>query len=386
MALPLSYNLRNLRVRWQVTLLSVAGIALVVAVFIAVLAMATGFRTTLRATGRTDNAIITQKGSQSELTSGIPLEQANVIMVDSRVARDAAGPLASPEVVVVTNLPRRDDGEPTSVLTRGVTPRAFDVRGGIHLTQGRRFTSGLREIIVGRGIQTRVRGLELGAKVKMQGQTWDVVGVFAADGSGFESEIWGDLDVLTAAFKRSGYYETVVVRLADPATRAAFADELDKNPQMKVDLKGERRYYDEQSGSVVAALIGLAAFVSLVMGVGAVFAAMNTMYGIVAGRSREIGTLRALGFSRIGILFSFMVESLLLALVGGVLGCLVALPAHGMTGATVSNFSEIAFAFRITPTMMAGAIVFALLMGFWGGVLPALRAARLPITTALREA
>jgi putative ABC transport system permease protein len=155
---------------------------------------------------------------------------------------------------------------------------------------------------------------------------------------------------------------------------------------MKVDLKGERRYYDEQSGTVVAALIGLAGFVSLVMGVGAVFAAMNTMYGIVAGRSREIGTLRALGFSRLGILFSFMVESLLLALVGGVLGCLVALPAHGMTGATVSNFSEIAFAFRITPTMMAGAIVFALLMGFWGGVLPALRAARLPITTALREA
>jgi putative ABC transport system permease protein len=386
MALPLSYNLRNLWVRWQVTLLSVAGIALAVAVFIAVLAMATGFRTTLRATGRTDNAIITQKGSQSELTSGIPLEQANVIMVDSRVARDASGPLASPEVVVVTTLPRRDGGEPTSVLTRGVTPRAFEVRGGIHLTEGRRFTPGLREIIVGRGIQTRVRGLELGAKVKMQGQVWDVVGVFAADGSGFESEVWGDLDVLTAAFKRAGYYETVVVRLADPATRAAFAEELDKNPQMKVDLKGERRYYDEQSGTVVAALIGLAGFVSLVMGVGAVFAAMNTMYGIVAGRSREIGTLRALGFSRLGILFSFMVESLLLALVGGVLGCLVALPAHGMTGATVSNFSEIAFAFRITPTMMAGAIVFALLMGFWGGVLPALRAARLPITTALREA
>ncbi len=386
MALPLSYNLRNLRVRWQVTLLSVAGIALVVAVFIAVLAMATGFRTTLRATGRTDNAIVTQKGSQSELTSGIPLEQANVIMVDSRVARDAVGPLASPEIVVVTNLPRRADGQPTSVLTRGVTARAFDVRGGIRLTEGRRFTSGLREIIVGRGIQTRVRGLVLGAKVKMQGQVWDVVGVFAADGSGFESEIWGDLDVLSGAFKRSGYYETVVVRLADPATRAAFAEELDKNPQLKVDLKQERRYYDEQSGSVVAALIGLTAFVSLVMGVGAVFAAMNTMYGIVAGRSREIGTLRALGFSRIGILFSFMVESLLLALVGGVLGCLVALPAHGMTGATVSNFSEIAFAFRITPTMMAGAIVFALLMGFWGGVLPALRAARLPITTALREA
>jgi putative ABC transport system permease protein len=288
MALPLSYNLRNLRVRWQVTLLSVAGIALVVAVFIAVLAMATGFRTTLRATGRTDNAIITQKGSQSELTSGIPLEQANVIMVDSRVAPDAAGPLASPEVVVVTNLPRRDDGEPTSVLARGVTPRAFDVRGGIHLTEGRRFKSGLREIIVGRGIQTRVRGLGLGAQVKMQGQAWDVVGVFTADGSGFESEIWGDLDVLTAAFKRAGYYETVVVRLADPATRAAFADELDKNPQMKVDLKGERRYYDEQSGSVVTALIGLAAFVSLVMGVGAVFAA-RTPCTASWPRSREIG-------------------------------------------------------------------------------------------------
>jgi putative ABC transport system permease protein len=386
MALPLSYNLRNLRVRWQVTLLSVAGIALVVAVFITVLAMATGFRTTLRATGRTDNAIVTQKGSQSELTSGIPLEQAKVIMVDSRVARDAAGPLASPEIVVVTTLPRRADGEPTSVLTRGVTGRAFDVRGGVRLVEGRRFKSGLRELVVGRGIQTRVRGLDLGSQVKMQGQLWDVVGVFAADGNGFESEIWGDLDVLTGAFKRQGYYESVVVRLADPATRAAFAEELDKNPQMKVDLKGERRYYDEQSGTVVTALIGLATFVSLIMGAGAVFAAMNTMYGIVAGRSREIGTLRALGFSRVGILFSFMVESLLLALVGGVLGCLVALPAHGMTGATVSNFSEIAFAFRITPGMMAGAIVFALVMGFWGGVLPALRAARLPITAALREA
>lgn len=387
MALPISYNVRNLRVRWQVTLLATGGIALVVTVFVFLTAMSAGFRIALRTTGRDDNAMVVQKGSQSELTSGINRDHASVFMVDPRVARGADGqPLASPEIVVVASLPRVIDRVPVNVLVRGVTPRAFEVRGGIRMIEGQAQKPGLDEIVVGRRIRERY-GLDVGSTVKIQRHDWKVVGVFAAEGSGFESEIWGDLATMSEPLRRSGGYQAVVLRMKDPSQVEALGKDLDSNPQFQVQVKQERAYYEEQAGFVAKALMGLAIFVSVVMGIGAVFGAMNTMYAVVAARTREIGTLRALGFSRRAILFSFVTESVFLAFVGGILGCLLALPANGVTSATNgANFSELAFAFRITPPALAAGLVFAVVMGFVGGLLPALRAARLPITSALREA
>lgn len=389
MALPLSYNVRNLKTRWQVTLLAVVGIGLVVAVLVVLLAMSTGFRLALRATGRTDNAILVQRGSASELTSWVPLAHRQLLEVDSRVAVGADGkPLSSPEIVVVTNQPRRTDGEPANVTVRGVTPRAFEVRGGIDVLEGRSFQPGLYEVIVGQRISERVTGLELGDEVKIQGKPWKVVGLFRSSGGAFESEVWGDLDVMGPAVRRSGGSSSLVLRLAEPQTLEEFDREIRANPDMQLQLVEERKYYEDQAGFVSGALLGLALFVALVMGVGAVFGAMNTMYAIVAARTREIGTLRALGFSRRAILFSFVAESVFLALVGGLLGCLIALPMNGFTTATgqTASFSEVAFAFRVTPPLLVTGLVFAVAMGLIGGLLPASRAALLPITSALREA
>jgi putative ABC transport system permease protein len=388
MALPISYNIRNLRVRWQVTLLSVGGIALVVAVFVVLASMSIGFQQALRATGRPDNAIVVQRGSTSELTSWVPLDQRNLLVVDARVARGADGqPLASPEIVVVSNKPRRSDGQPTNVTLRGVTPRAFEVRSGIDIRQGRRFTPGLREIVVGERIVERIQGLELGSTVRLQRADWQVVGVFTSQGGAFESEIWGDLDVMGPAFGRSGGSSSLTLRMTAPGEVAAFDRFIRTNPQMQLQAVEERKYYSDQAGPIATALIGLAVFVSVVMGVGAVFGAMNTMYAIVGARTREIGTLRALGFPRRSILVSFVLESVLLSLVGGVLGCVLALPMNGFsTGTAQATFAEIAFAFRVTPGLVAAALCFAVVMGAIGGLLPAFRAARLPIAAALREA
>lgn len=387
MALPLSYNVRNLGVRWRANLLAVGGIALVVAVLVVLSAMAAGFRTALRSTGRTDNAIVVQKGATSELTSGFTIDDARRVLVDSRVARGADGaPLASPELMVVANLKRATDGNLTNVAFRGVTPKAFDVRGGIHLVSGRKFTPGLYEVLVGDKAQSRF-GLAVGTKVKIQKRLWDVVGVFDSEGSGFESEIWGDLDVMAQEFHRESGYESMVLRLKEPATLASLAKDVESNPAVQLEVKQERQFYEDEAGPTSKAILGLAIFVSLVMGVGAVFGAMNTMYAIVAARTREIGTLRALGFSRMAILVAFVTESAFLALVGGVLGCILALPANGLTTATGGpNFAELSFAFAITSQAVTSGLVFALTMGICGGLLPAFRGARLPIVNALREA
>jgi putative ABC transport system permease protein len=388
MALPLTYNLRNVVVRWKVTLLAVCGIALVVAVLVVLMAMAGGFRAALAATGSTGNGIVVQRGSGSELTSFFSREQRNLIEPDERIARDASGrPLASPEIVIVASFKRRTDGESTNVTVRGVTPLAFEGRTGIRVTRGRPFRPGLNEIIVGERIARRVVGLDLGQKVRIQRREWEVVGLFSAEGSAFESEIWGDYDVMGPAFQRSGGQNSLTVRLRDPLTLASFDADLRANPQMQLEMKQERQYYAEQAGPVSGALMALAGFVSIVMGIGAVFGAVNTMNAVVAARTREIGTLRALGFARLSILFAFIAESLLLALAGGVAGCLLAVPMNGFTTATgqTASFSEIAFAFRITPAACVTGIVFALVMGFFGGLVPAVRAARLSIATALRE-
>lgn len=387
MALPFSYNVRNLIVRWRVTTLAIGAIGLVVAVLVVLISMASGFRLALQATGSIENAVLTQRGSTGELTSGIGFDNARAVMVDDRVARDEVGnPLASPEIFVVASLARKDTGSVANVSLRGVTPMAFKVRTGVRMIEGRRFTRGLNEIIVGRKAAERYAGVSVGSTVRMQRRDWLVTGIFEANGGGFESEIWGDLHVLAPAFQRRGGYQSVTLRLKDPASVTAFHDDLSRNPRMQVQLVQERKYYDDQSVQVSGPLLALAVFVAVVMGIGAVFGAMNTMYGIVVARTREIGTLRALGFSRWSILVSFVIESTLLALAGGVAGVLAAYPANGLSSAAGgANFAEVAFAFRITtPTVVTG-LVLAVVMGFAGGLLPAWRASRVPITAALRS-
>jgi ABC-type lipoprotein release transport system permease subunit len=389
MALPLHYNVRNVRVRWQVTLLAVGGIALVVAVFAVLLSMSEGFRAVLRSTGRTDNAMVVQRGSASELTSAVPLDQRNLILADDRVARGPDGrALASWEWVVVIALPKVADGQPANVTLRAVPPQAFDVRGGITITQGRNFTAGLDEVVVGGKLLQRVQGMALGEAVKYQQKRLRIVGIFESRGGAFESEIWGDYDTLGALFQRGAGSNSLVVRLKDPAQIGGFDRWIRAQPQMQLQAVGEQRYYEEQAGPLGSILRILARFVAVVMGIGAVFGAMNTMYAIVAARTREIGTLRALGFSRRAILVAFLVESVFLAGLGGAVGCLLALPMHGFSTGTgqTQSFSEIAFSFRLTPDIFAGCMAFAVVMGLVGGVLPALRGARLPITSALREA
>ena len=385
MALPLSYNIRSLYVRVHVTLLAIGGIALVVAVLTVLIAMAMGFRLALQATGSPENAIVTQRGSESELTSVMSRENANVLSVNERVQRNAEGqPLASPEMVVVAAM-GRNDGASTNIVIRGVTKKAFEVRTGIRLVEGRAFQNGLYEIIVGRRIRDRMRYIDLGRSITLQRRQWSIVGVFEANGNGFESEIWGDVDVMGPAFNRDGY-QSLTMRMRDPLTIPTFNAELEGNPRMQLQAVQERQYYEDQSGEVSTQLLGLAGFVAIVMGIGAIFGAMNTMYAIVAARSREIGTLRALGFSQQSILTSFVIESIFLAIVGGALGCLIALPANGISSAAGgANFAEVAFAFQITPTALGIGMLLAVLMGVIGGVLPAFRAARVPVVAALRD-
>ncbi|HXK09286.1 MAG TPA: ABC transporter permease [Vicinamibacteria bacterium] len=387
MALPLSYNVRNLGVRWRANLLAILGIALVVAVFVVLAAMAAGFRNALRSTGRSDNAIVVQKGATSELTSSIPRGDADRVLVDERVVRGRDGaPLASPEIVTVANLHRAADESLVNVTLRGVGPRVFDVRGGLRIASGRTFRPGLYEILAGEKAAS-LFGLRVGGQVEIQKHTWDVVGVFVSDGSGFESELWGDVDVLTQEFHREGGYQSLVLRLKDARSLPAFAKAIADDPGVQLEVKEERQFYDDQAGPTGRAILGLAVFVSVVMGIGAVFGAMNTMYAVVAARTREIGTLRALGFSRRAVLVAFVLESAFLASIGGALGCLLALPADGLTTATGGpNFAELAFAFRITLQAVASGLAFAVVMGVCGGLLPALRGARLSIVNALRGA
>jgi putative ABC transport system permease protein len=386
MAVPLSYNIRSLYIRRKTTTLAVAGIALVIAVLIVLVAMADGFRVALSATGSPWNAIVTQRGSRSELSSNITRDGAQVLSDDPRVMKDANGrALYSPELVVVANM-RRKDGTDINVTVRGVSEMAFTVRTGITVTEGRNFQPGLDEVIVGRKIFERIEGMEIGRSFKLQRRDWKIVGVFDANGSMFESEFWGDVEVIGPAFNRGGYH-SVTLRMRDPSTIDALDSELEHDPRLQVNVVQERQYYEDQSGVVSGQLLGLAVFVAVIMGIGAVFGAMNTMYALVAARTREIGTLRALGFSRVNILTAFVVESTALAIVGGALGCLLALPANGMTAAAMGgNFSEIGFTFRTSGTALVVGMVLAVLMGVAGGVLPAFRAARMPITAALKDA
>src|SRR5688500_5789066 len=319
MAVPLTYNLRNVRVRWRVSVLAVVGVALVVGAFAVLMSMSRGFASALRATGRPDNAMVVGQGTSSEATSFLSVEERGAILTHDRILRGADGrPLVSWETVSIVPLPRRSDGRRTNVTLRGGTPLAYEVRTGITLTAGRRFTAGLAEVIVGRRSMQRVRGLELDGTLRLRGRLLKVVGVFTSEGAAFESEIWGDYDVITPLVRRrTGGASALVARVSGPRDIAVLDRWLRVQPQMALRAVSERTYYEDQAGPLSRTITLLAGLVAVVMGVGAAFGAMNTMYGIVAARTREIGTLRAIGFSRRAILGSFVLESALLALLGG---------------------------------------------------------------------
>lgn len=387
MGLIANYNVRSMLARKATAAMTAMGIAMVVAVFVMTLAIAQGFRSTLVDSGSPQNAIVLRRGATSENVSAVLRRQLPLIESLPQVARGGDGQaLASPELVVIISLPRLSDLQPANVPVRGVGPMAFQVRDTLKMAEGRRFTPGMREINVGRLATGRFGGLTLGSDVKFGGATWKVVGVFTAEDAVFESEVWGDVDLMIPAFQRNEY-QSVTVKLTDPSAFESFEAALAGDPRLDLRPQREQEYYAGQSETMTTVIRVFGAFVTLILSIGAMFGAMNTMYAAVAYRTREIGTLRALGFSRARIVTAFLTESVALALVGGLVGCLLALPVHGLsTGTTnMASFSEVAFKFRITPALLAGGLGFAALMGAAGGLLPALRAARIPIARALRE-
>jgi len=387
MGLVGSYNLRSMIVRKGTAAMTAGGIAMVVAVFVMTLALAQGFRATLIASGSARNTIVLRKGATAETTSAVLRKDLPLIEAMPQVARGPDGrALVSPELMVIIALPRQSDNQPANVPVRGVGPKAFELRESLQLVEGRRFTPGTREINVGRLATNRFKGLSVGSDVRFSGATWKVVGVFASDDAAFESEVWGDVDLMIPAFQRNEY-QSLTLRLADASMFDSFKAAIEADPRLYLQPQREQDYYAEQSRPLTTVIRVFGSFVTAILAIGAMFGAMNTMYAAVAYRTREIGTLRALGFSRSKIVSAFLAESIALALVGGVIGCVLALPVHGMSTGTTNftSFSEVAFKFRITPVLLAGGLAFAALMGALGGLLPAIRAARIPVARALRE-
>lgn len=388
MAVPIQYNLRNLTVRRAATLMTAGGIALVVAILVLTLALAGGFRQTLISTGRDDNVIVIRAGATGEVLSGIEREDARIITAAPQIAQLPGGePLAVSDVVVVTNLRKRSDPTASSNVTvRGADPRSMILRPEVQLIQGRMYKLGVPEIIVGRPIADRFVGAGLGESIRFGTQGWVVVGVFEAGGSGFESEIWGDGEGLAPAFDRSGF-SSVTVRLADPEQFDALVKHLQSDPRLRVDVLRESQYYKAQSEQLAGVIRGLGFFLVFIMAAGAIFGALNTMYAAVGARTREIGTLMALGFTPGSILISFLLESVFLCMIGGVLGCLLALPIHGVSTGTTnwSSFSEVAFSFRITPGILVTGMIASIFLGVIGGFFPARNAAKRTVSEALRE-
>jgi putative ABC transport system permease protein len=388
-AIPIQYNLRNLFVRRTATLMTAGGIALVVAILVLTLALASGFRQALVVTGSPDNVIITRSGSNSEVLSGMSRETARIIESMPEVARLANGhPFSAAEVVVVTNLPRRNDPVGSSNVTvRGADSRALLLRPKVRLVAGRLYQPGVPEVIVGKPLSQRFAGCGLGETVRFGSREWKVVGIFEAGGSSFESEIWGDGEILAPAFSRLGY-SSMTLRLVDPVSGLeSMVKRIEVDPRLRIDARHEDDYYRAQSEMLANVIRALGFFLVAVMAVGAVFGALNTMYAAVGARTKEIGTMLALGFRPRSILLSFLIESVLLCLVGGVLGCLLALPIHGISTGTTnwSSFSEVAFKFRITPGILLAGLVSSVVLGIIGGYFPARNAARRTVAEALRD-
>jgi len=389
MAIPASYNVRSVIARWPTAIVAVLGVAGTVGVFLAMLAMARGFQATLATSGSPQNAIVLRAGADTEMSSSIMLDQVRVISDASGIARTLDGsPVASPEVVVIAAFPLRKTGTDANVQVRGVKLAALEVRPSITITEGRFFKPGLAELVVGSNAVTAYSGFELGSEVDFGGQHWRVVGIMDAGGSAFDSEMWCDASVLSQTYQRPvNLFQSLTVRLESADRFQAFKDALTSDPRLTVQVEREDAYYADQSQMVTTLISVFGFLVAIVMAIGAVFGALNTMYSAVAARAREIATMRALGFGGGAVILSFMMESILIALAGGVIGCIAVLPLNGFTAGTMNwqTFSHLAFAFRVTPDLMITGLIFALIMGLIGGVLPAVRAARLPVATALRE-
>lgn len=388
MKIPLSYVFRNLWTRKLTTLLTAGGMALVVFVFAAVLMLDAGLRKTLVGTGSWDNAVLLRPASQTEIQSAVYRDQASLVETLPDVARGAGGePLVSKETLVLIAIPKRGSDKPANLVVRGMPAMGLLLRPQARLVEGRMFRPGSSEVVVGRAIADGFDGTGIGERLRFAGREWTIVGTFDAAKSGFDSEIWGDVDQMMQAFRRTAY-SSVLVRLADAGAFEAFKARIAADQRLILEVRQEPAYYQEQSKSLSIFISYLGIALSVIFSIGAMIGAMITMYAAVANRSAEIGTLRALGFRRSSILAAFLVESLMLSLVGGVAGLVLAsfLQAFTITTMNWQSFSQLAFGFHLTPGIAGATLLFALAMGLAGGFLPSVRAARLEIVDSLRAA
>ena len=387
-SVPISYNFRSIKERWTSTIVAVLGIAGTVGVFVAMLSLARGFKATLVASGSPGNALIMRAGSSSEMMGGITLDSVRVAQDAPGVARDANGPLVTQEVVGVVPFPLVSTGTDANVQIRGVSPNVLTIRNFAKIVQGRMFQPGLAELVVGKNASRTYSGLTVGSTVNFGGGRWKVVGVFDAGGSSFDSEVWCDAHILSQVLKRpNNIFQSATIHLTSPASFQQFKDAVVSDPRMNVDVWREVDYYAKQSTTMTRLITVLGGLVAAIMAVGAVFGALNTMYSAVAERGREIATMRALGFSTWNVILSFLFEALLISFTAGLIGCLAVLPLNGLTTNTMNwqTFSNLAFAFKITFDLLVMGVLFALVMGVLGGLLPAIRAAISPVAVALRE-
>lgn len=382
------FNLRGIPERKGAAAAAAVGIAGVVTVFIGVLSIAAGFRAAMTVSGSDDVAIVLRSGADTEMTSGLSRENTRVIADAPGILRTADGPLVSPELFVIINLPKRSTGTDANVPFRGVGKAAMAVRGDIKIIQGRTFEPGRNEVIVGAGAARAFAGLNVGGKIRIGQNEWDVVGIFSGGGGAAESELWTDAAVLQPAYHRGDSFQSVYAKLTSRQAFQQFKDALATNPQLKVKAVRQVDFLADQSSMLTSFIEKIGVFIAAMMALGALFGALNTMYSAVSTRTREIATLRALGFGSSPVILSVMFESLAVALLGGGVGAAAAYFAFdGFKAATINwqTFSQIAFAFQVTPQLLVQGIVYAVLIGLIGGLFPAVRAARLPVATALRE-
>lgn len=379
-------NLQSIPQRWGASLVIIVGIAGVVAVLVAMLSMSTGLQKTLGATGKMDRAIILRDGSRGELASFFDRASSTLVKQDPSIARDADGiPLASAELIVITEVARQGQTSGANVTLRGVEPTGISMRDELKIIDGRLFRPGLRELIVGHSAQKQFAGLEVGSTLEFRGSNWTVVGAFSSNGDGHESELWADSESVQSAFGRSGY-SSVLVQLTSIDAFDSLKARMTANPQLDVEVNREQEYFSGQSGQLTFLIGWLTNIIAAIMAFGALFGALNTMYSAVSARTQEIGTLRALGFGAAPVIASVMAEAVILSLCGGVLGAVLAYVLfNGYSVSTLGgNFTQVAFNFAVTPALVMKGLIWSLAIGFVGGFAPAIRAARLPVTAALR--